>query len=254
MLRIYSLTVSKPSNDNLEPAMGGLEGNFMDKKTDENVRTIVIDFGKLAKSKEKPIAGLSSEEKKYMKERLGSLLEKNMAGASSAIQSATASATSSLLPTENAIKGLLEVQDRFKKINSPWNDMVSKFSGRELHHFTVPKGFSGTDSLFNLVKRFESPLEKMKLQNFGEDSAVKSITASTVGQGNFSLGQKQEAQFPWERELFQKIRHGYFDVSEAKEFWQCSLRTALRRIDTLKKSGRVLVSGQTRSRRFKFKP
>jgi len=185
MLWFYNLTGSKLSYDNLELAMDRLERNLMDKEAGKSVRTNVIDFDKLAKNAESPIASLTSGEKNYLKERLGNLLEKNMAGASFAIQSATASATSSLLPTENAIKGLLEVQDRFKKMNSPWIDMASKFSGHEFQRSIVPKGFSGKDSLFDLVKRFESPIEKLKLQNFGMDSAVKSMTASTAGLDRF---------------------------------------------------------------------
>lgn len=106
-----------------------------------------------------------------------------------------------------------------------------------------------SDKMHQLIKRLRHFIAKAKLplkilcQN--EEYKVE-VT------GNFSLSFGKIFRSEWERKWKTSIGSKYFSISEAQNFWGCSLRTTLRRLDEIKKAGRFQTKGKTRATRYRF--
>ncbi len=108
---------------------------------------------------------------------------------------------------------------------------------------------SSPDKTHQLLKRLRQFLESNGLPL---KIVCQNRTYSLRVNGNFSLSRTSQVHYQWEKSLWQAVRDRSFDVAKAQALWGCSRRTTLRRIDLLKKRGRICTQGQTRSRRFQF--
>jgi len=106
-----------------------------------------------------------------------------------------------------------------------------------------------SDKIHQLLKRLRQFIQKAQLpiEVVCEKEKYKVVT-----KGNFSLSSEIPYQSQFEIRWQQQVRRNYFTVQQAQEFWACSLRTTFRRLDELKKIGRIQSFGKTRSVRYRF--
>lgn len=109
---------------------------------------------------------------------------------------------------------------------------------------------SSTDKVHQLLKRLRIFLKANALPL---EIQCRNRAYSLVTKGNFSLSRSQKTKTAFEQKFFREMNYRYFDVTTAKEFWQCSLRTTLRRIENLKANGHLETVGKTRATRFRFR-
>ena len=70
---------------------------------------------------------------------------------------------------------------------------------------------------------------------------------------NITLTRGQKYNLPWQNLLQEKYPHRRFCVEEVQILWNCSYRTALRRLQQLKTEQLVVPTGKTRSTKYKLR-
>jgi hypothetical protein len=123
-------------------------------------------------------------------------------------------------------------------------DLFAAVYGNEIFFPT-----SSADKMHQLFKRLRQFFDEAKLPLSLE--CRRGLYTLAV-HGNFTLVTNEDFDVHWASALRQRFGKKYFTAVQAQEFWGCSRRTAFRRLDELKASGKVGVTGQTRAARYRF--
>lgn len=105
------------------------------------------------------------------------------------------------------------------------------------------------DKMHQLIKRFRSFLLKSHIPLeliYHQKKYTFKIT------NDFTLSATADYSFTWQKQLENHLKKRQFRVEEAQTLWNCSYRTATRRLATLKKMKVLSSKGQTKNQKFYF--
>lgn len=122
------------------------------------------------------------------------------------------------------------------------------FSGVYEQEIFFPE--SSPDKMHQLLRRLQSFIIEAELPL---SIVCKGNAYRLLVHGNFSLSSENVVVESWERSLKKSQRRSLFDAEGAQALWNCSRRTAFRRLLELKERGRIEVIGKTRSARYRFR-